>query len=63
MGDIADQMLNGTLCAGCQTYIGCGEAGIPLYCDEQCAIDHGVSSKDAQYFIANEIWSRAEQKP
>lgn len=36
MGDIADMMLEGTLCAGCGVYIGKGDMGIPMYCSKDC---------------------------
>ena len=31
MGDYADMMLDGTLCAGCGEYIG-DSVGVPVYC-------------------------------
>jgi hypothetical protein len=43
MGDIAEMMLDGTLCEGCGVYIDEGEPnGIPRYCSKQCAKDRGV---------------------
>ena len=36
MGEIADGMLDGTLCAGCGEYLGY-DWGIPLYCTRACA--------------------------
>ena len=43
MGEIAEAMLNGILCAGCGEYLHCDEeAGFPLYCSEQCAKDCGA---------------------
>lgn len=41
MGEIADAMLDGTLCEGCGTYIGAGD-GFPAYCSSACARDRGV---------------------
>lgn len=41
MGEIADMMLDGTLCEGCGEYIGEGD-GYPQYCSEQCASDRGA---------------------
>lgn len=41
MGEIADMMLDGTLCECCGGYIG-GGSGFPGYCSEQCARDRGV---------------------
>lgn len=39
MGDIADMMLDGTLCEACGVYLdGAGE-GYPRYCSEECAKD------------------------
>ena len=32
MGEIADAMLDGTLCAGCGDYLG-QDDGFPIYCD------------------------------
>lgn len=32
MGDIANMMLDGTLCAGCGEYMGCAGDGFPRYC-------------------------------
>lgn len=38
MGDIADMMLDGTLCECCGVYV--GEAvGHPRYCSKQCRLD------------------------
>lgn len=34
MGDVADMMLDGTLCAGCGTFISETPAGHPVYCDD-----------------------------
>lgn len=39
MGEVADMMLEGTLCAGCGVYIGRGDFGIPQYC-EDCKGDY-----------------------
>lgn len=48
MGDIADMMLDGTLCECCGEYIGDGGGipGIPGYCSEACANDRGMTLKD-----------------
>lgn len=40
MGDIAEMMLDGTLCEGCGEYIGGGD-GFPRYCSPSCARDRG----------------------
>ena len=40
MGEIADMMLDGTLCECCGVYIETGEPpGFPRYCSQQCLID------------------------
>lgn len=41
MGEIAEMMLDGTLCEGCGEYIGEGE-GFPRYCCDACARGPGV---------------------
>lgn len=46
MGDIADMMLDGTLCKYCGTYIDGESDGIPRYCSPQCARYCGVSVVD-----------------
>jgi hypothetical protein len=40
MGEIAEMMLDGTLCEGCGEYIGKSE-GYPQYCSLDCAHDRG----------------------
>jgi hypothetical protein len=41
MGEIADMMLDGTLCEGCGDFIG-RHAGFPQYCSPRCAADRGL---------------------
>ena len=41
MGEIADMMLDGTLCECCGEFIG-EDLGFPGYCSAQCAKDRGV---------------------
>lgn len=42
MGEIADMMLDGTLCEGCGVYLE-GEAnGYPRYCSKECAEGRGA---------------------
>ena len=41
MGEIAEMMLDGTLCEGCGEFIGEGD-GFPQYCSPQCAGDRGA---------------------
>ncbi len=37
MGEIADMMMDGTICAGCGEYLDHGEGdGIPRYCGPEC---------------------------
>lgn len=44
MGDIADMMLDGTLCEACGCYLDDGAAdGYPRYCSPQCAKDRGAT--------------------
>lgn len=43
MGDIADMMLDGTLCECCGEYIDDEEAsGFARYCSKSCSLDRGV---------------------
>lgn len=42
MGEIADMMLDGTLCEGCGTYMEGEGYGFPRYCSNACARDRGV---------------------
>lgn len=44
MGEIAEMMLEGTLCEGCGEYIGTNN-GYASYCSDQCANDRGGYSK------------------
>lgn len=37
MGEIADMMLDGTLCEACGTYMEGDGDGFPRYCSNQCA--------------------------
>ena len=46
MGEIAEMMLDGTLCECCGAYIDDGEeSGFPRYCSEECARDRGVEAQ------------------
>lgn len=49
MGEIADMMLDGTLCEGCGEYIGDGAPGYPRYCSAACARGRGVSRGPAPH--------------
>lgn len=42
MGEIAEMMLDGTLCEGCGVYIEGDAEGIPRYCSDKCARDRGA---------------------
>lgn len=47
MGEIADMMLDGTMCAMCGEFLNIDDpdhepAGFPQYCSRQCAEDAGV---------------------
>jgi hypothetical protein len=42
MGEIADMMLDGTLCEACGSYIEGNGEGFPRYCSDQCARDRGA---------------------
>jgi hypothetical protein len=46
MGEIAEMMLEGIMCAMCGEYLECElceDSGIPMYCDRVCAKDAGAS--------------------
>lgn len=56
MGEVAEMMLDGTLCEGCGEYIG-DPVGFPQYCSDECAgypIDR-ISNKDKK--SRNKDWS------
>lgn len=42
MGEIAEMMLDGTLCEACGTFIDEGGDGFPRYCSNECARDRGA---------------------
>jgi len=47
MGEIADMMLEGDLCAQCGVAIHLEDTpGYPVYCSVQCAKDAGIPKKD-----------------
>lgn len=48
MGEIAEMMLDGTLCEGCGEYIG-RNSGFPQYCSPQCAKDRGDLSSEYNF--------------
>ena len=47
MGEIADMMLDGTLCECCGEHIG-RDAGYPQYCSPECAADRGALMETLQ---------------
>lgn len=47
MGEIAEMMLDGTLCENCGDFIGEG-SGFPRYCSAACAKDRGAATDGAQ---------------
>ena len=48
MGEIAEMMLDGTLCESCGVALGGEPSGYPQYCSPQCAEDAGFSFKNNQ---------------
>lgn len=43
MGEIADMMLDGTLCEGCGEYLDDEDGdGVPRYCSADCAAGRGM---------------------
>lgn len=42
MGEIAEMMLDGTLCEGCGEFMDGDGDGIPRYCSPQCAARSGM---------------------
>ena len=57
MGEIADMMLDGTLCEGCGKFIG-SDVGYPQYCSEACARDRGADSAAVHTGSPSAIWQR-----
>lgn len=57
MGEIADAMLDGTLCAGCGAYIG-NDAGYPLYCGPACEPDRAPRIRVAKATKSKGLVSR-----
>jgi hypothetical protein len=46
MGEIAEMMLDGTLCAGCGEELHRGSPGYPQHCSEQCERNTGAISSE-----------------
>jgi hypothetical protein len=64
MGEIADAMLDGTLCEGCGSYIEGEGSGFPRYCSAQCAKDRGADfSADDRYAPRVPRFNRNSIKP
>lgn len=61
MGDIADMMLDGTLCEGCGEYIGEGD-GFPQYCSSQCAGDRGADEAQVKHHRNDKFTERERRK-
>ena len=58
MGEIADMMLDGTMCEACGEFIDDGgAAGFPRYCSPQCAGDRG-----ADWHEPEEAWAFRPRK-
>jgi len=47
MGEIAEMMLDGTLCEGCGVFLSDEPEGFPSYCSAQCAHDRGATAAGA----------------
>lgn len=47
MGEIAEMMLDGTLCEGCGVFLSAEPKGFPGYCSAQCAHDRGATRAGA----------------
>lgn len=45
MGEIAESMLDGTVCEACGTYIEGDAPGHPRYCSDACAKDRGAKPR------------------
>lgn len=57
MGEIADMMLDGTLCEGCGEYLENGaDMGIPDYCSAECAI-----GRDATWWLESNGYKKNEK--
>jgi hypothetical protein len=48
MGEIADSLLDGTMCEGCGEFLDGESPGYPRYCSKQCASDRGVDYEDSE---------------
>jgi hypothetical protein len=59
MGEIAEMMLDGTLCACCGDYIG-DDDGFPMYCDECAPHFQPEPVKPAQKTACNQCGKRVK---
>lgn len=50
MGEIADMMLEGDLCAGCGVYMDGDGDGFPRYCSNDCDPDCADGRQKKSYF-------------
>ena len=57
MGEIAEMMLDGTMCEGCGEFLDGEGAGYPRYCSPQCARDRGAEH-DNEALIAKDEETR-----
>lgn len=63
MGDIAEAMLDGTMCAGCGEYLG-EDAGYPIYCHpcQRMGFDPEPPVRATITFVRIDLLSRAKVK-
>jgi len=48
MGEIAEMMLDGTLCEGCGVFLNAEAPGYPCYCSKQCRADRAPVAEPKQ---------------
>ncbi len=52
MGEIAEMMLDGTMCECCGEFLMSDDTPRhPMYCSVQCAKDRGITKKDWPYAV------------
>ena len=62
MGDIAEAMLDGTLCEACGSYIDDDASGYPRYCCDACARDRGAAPARPKKRAATGPMRKADRK-
>lgn len=62
MGEIAEMMLDGTLCEGCGEYLGEGD-GFPQYCSASCAGDRGADPSQIHHNPGNRESAKLKRSP